>query len=120
MTISRGVIEGKDASGNWIKTDARTIQGNSGGAGVDSRGRLVGIPTKVEAEDQALDKNGDGQTDATRRYGAIGYLRPAHLVGEMLSELAGRKTPSPAFAHAGSRASRGGRGRDFRGGALRP
>lgn len=108
VTISRGVIEGKDSLGNWIKTDARTIQGNSGGAAVNSRGRLVGIPTKVEAEDQALDKNGDGKTDATRRYGAIGYLRPAHLLAEMLSELPEPKPrPKPAPTRATGAADSG-------------
>ena len=49
-TVNRGVVEGKDLLGNWIKTDARVIHGNSGGAAVNSDGKLVGIPTKVVAD----------------------------------------------------------------------
>lgn len=87
VTISPGVVEGKDILGNWIKTDARVIHGNSGGAAVNSEGKLIGIPTKVVADEQPIDKDGDGFPDGYRRYGAVGFLRPAHLVGEMLAQL---------------------------------
>ncbi|MGA9771929.1 MAG: trypsin-like peptidase domain-containing protein [Blastocatellia bacterium] len=92
VTISEGVIEGKDILGNWIKTDARVIHGNSGGAAVDAEGKLIGIPTKVEADDQEIDNNGDGFPDAKRRYGAVGFLRPAHLVATMIARLADKDT----------------------------
>lgn len=87
VTVNRGVVEGKDILGNWIKTDARIIHGNSGGAAVNSEGKLIGIPTKVVADEQPIDKDGDGFPDDYRRYGAVGFLRPAHLVGEMLAQL---------------------------------
>lgn len=87
VTISTGVVEGRDVLGNWIKTDARVIHGNSGGAAVNSEGKLIGIPTKVVADEQPIDKDGDGFPDGYRRYGAVGFLRPAHLVGEMLAQL---------------------------------
>lgn len=87
VTLSEGVIEGKDTLGNWIKTDARIIHGNSGGAAVNRDGKLIGIPTKVEADDQELDKDGDGFPDAKRSYGAVGYLRPANLVAAMLAKI---------------------------------
>jgi S1-C subfamily serine protease len=85
--VNRGVVEGKDILGNWIKTDARVIHGNSGGAAVNSEGRLIGIPTKVVADDQPVDTNGDGFPDNYRRYGAVGFLRPSHLVAELLAKL---------------------------------
>lgn len=87
VTVNRGVVEGRDILGNWIKTDARVIHGNSGGAAVNSEGKLIGIPTKVVADEQPIDKDGDGFPDDYRRYGAVGFLRPAHLVGEMLGQL---------------------------------
>jgi S1-C subfamily serine protease len=87
VTINRGVVEGKDLLGNWIKTDARVIHGNSGGAAVNSEGRLIGIPTKVEADQQPVDTNGDGFPDDYRRYGAVGFLRPSNLVAELLAKL---------------------------------
>jgi S1-C subfamily serine protease len=87
ITVNRGVVEGKDILANWIKTDARVIHGNSGGAAVNSEGRLIGIPTKVEVDEQPIDKNGDGFPDDFRRYGAVGFLRPAHLVGDMIGQL---------------------------------
>jgi S1-C subfamily serine protease len=37
VTVNEGVVEGKDIVGNWIKTTARLIHGNSGGAAVDRR-----------------------------------------------------------------------------------
>src|SRR5207244_9550044 len=81
VTVNRGVVEGRDLLGNWIKTDARVIHGNSGGAAVTSDGKLVGIPTKVVADEQPIDKDGDGFPDDYRRYGAVGFLRPAYLIG---------------------------------------
>jgi S1-C subfamily serine protease len=74
VTVNTGVIEGKDSLDEWIKTDARLIHGNSGGAAVDSAGRLIGIPTRVVVDN-----------DNERAYGAVGYLRPAHLVAAMIS-----------------------------------
>ena len=87
VTLSTGFVEGKDIVKNWIKTDARVIHGNSGGAAVNNEGKLIGIPTKVEADVQPVDRNGDGSPDGLRRYGAVGFLRPAHLVEAMITEL---------------------------------
>lgn len=87
ITVNSGVVEGKDLLGNWIKTDARVIHGNSGGAAVNSEGRLIGIPTKVVADEQPVDRDGDGFPDDSRRYGAVGFLRPSHLVAEMIDQL---------------------------------
>ena len=87
VTVSRGVVEGKDILANWIKTDARMIHGNSGGAAVNGEGKLIGIPTKVVADEQPVDKNGDGFPDGYRRYGAVGFLRPSHLIVEMLARI---------------------------------
>ena len=106
VTISEGVIEGKDILGNWIKTDARVIHGNSGGAAVNAEGKLIGIPTKVEADDQEIDKDGDGFPDAKRRYGAVGFLRPAHLVTTMIAQLADKDMPLRTSAPSGQAESR--------------
>ncbi len=99
ITLSQGVVEGKDILANWIKTDARMIHGNSGGAAVNSEGRLIGIPTKVEADEQQIDRDGDGFPDDSRRYGAVGFLRPSHLVAEMIAKLndgASENRPPPS------------------------
>lgn len=85
VTVNRGTVEGKDALGKWIKTDARLIHGNSGGAAVSLDGKLIGIPTKVVADAKRIDKNGDGLPDDYRSYGAVGFLRPAYLVSMMLA-----------------------------------
>lgn len=98
VTVNRGVVEGRDILGNWIKTDARVIHGNSGGAAVNGEGRLIGIPTKVVADEQPIDTNGDGFPDDYRRYGAVGFLRPSQLVAEMLAKLdsGGENTAVPS------------------------
>jgi hypothetical protein len=59
---------------------------------VSAEGKLIGIPTKVEADDQEIDRDGDGFPDARRRYGAVGFLRPAHLVAAMVAQLDNQDT----------------------------
>ncbi|HYP28101.1 MAG TPA: trypsin-like peptidase domain-containing protein [Blastocatellia bacterium] len=96
VTVNTGIVEGTDVLENWIKTDARLIHGNSGGAAVDSEGKLIGIPTKVVADRQPVDKNGDGFPDEFRFYGAVGFLRPAHLLLAMLEQLETRGMEAPS------------------------
>ena len=100
ITVNQGVVEGKDVLGNWIKTDARVIHGNSGGAAVDLEGKLIGIPTKVVADSQPVDKNGDGFPDDYRYYGAVGFLRPAHLVRAMIDQLGKAQSAPPVTKSA--------------------
>lgn len=101
VTISHGAVEGKDRLHHWIKTEGRIMHGNSGGAAVTNDGKLVGIPTKVLADTQPIDTNGDGFPDAARVYGAVGFLRPSHLIADMISKLGQHvinttaETPSP-------------------------
>src|SRR5262245_31236373 len=89
VTVNEGVVEGKDIVGNWIKTSARLIHGNSGGAAVDSKGRLIGIPTKVIIDKSLLRKSGPlpGDTAAAYQAAAVGFLRPARLVQAMLASV---------------------------------
>jgi S1-C subfamily serine protease len=95
VTISRGVVEGKDMIGNWIKTDARIIHGNSGGAAINTRGELIGIPTRVVADAQPIDKDGDGFPDEIKVFGAVGFLRPAHLIKAMMAQLGRAENSAP-------------------------
>jgi S1-C subfamily serine protease len=95
VTVSPGTIEGKDILENWIKTDARLIHGNSGGAAVDSEGRLIGIPTKVLVDRQPTDKDGDGFPDGFYSLGAVGFLRPAHIIGAMLTQIGDSEARRP-------------------------
>jgi S1-C subfamily serine protease len=83
VTVNLGVVEGKDSANEWIKTDGRLIHGNSGGAAVNADGKLVGIPTKVVVD-----------ADSARLYGAVGYLRPANLVAELVAQLDTARSPN--------------------------
>lgn len=87
VTVNTGIVEGKDLLEEWIKTDARLIRGNSGGAAVNGNGKLIGIPTKIVVDSQEIDKDGDGFPDITQSYGAVGFLRPAYLITAMLGQL---------------------------------
>ncbi|MBI3649650.1 MAG: trypsin-like peptidase domain-containing protein [Acidobacteria bacterium] len=80
ITINTGVVEGKDNLDNWIKTDARMIHGNSGGAAVNADGKLIGIPTKVMYDTRKTEKE-------DQQIGAVGYLRPADLLVEMMKKI---------------------------------
>ncbi|MEW6127945.1 MAG: trypsin-like peptidase domain-containing protein [Acidobacteriota bacterium] len=88
VTTNAGVVQGKDMVENWIKTDARLLHGNSGGAAIDERGRLIGIPTKVEVDRTLLRKAAENNhTNAVSDVYAIGYLRPSNLIAKMVETL---------------------------------
>lgn len=92
ITVNPGVVEGKDALDDWIKTNGRLLHGNSGGAAVNSEGKLIGVPTRVVVD-----------SDAEKTYGSVGYLRPAHLVAAMISkyqeaEMSAAQKPAPTVA----------------------
>ncbi len=92
ITVNPGVVEGRDALDDWIKTNGRLLHGNSGGAAVNSEGKLIGVPTRVVVD-----------SDAEKTYGSVGYLRPAHLVAAMISnyqeaEMKAAQKPVPTVA----------------------
>ena len=62
ISATRGIVSGFEHAdfGTLIKTDAEITSGNSGGAALDERGRLIGVPSSVV-------ENGSGQ---------IGYVHP--------------------------------------------
>jgi len=62
ISATRGIVSGFEHAdfGTLIKTDAEITNGNSGGAALDERGRLIGVPSSVV-------ENGAGQ---------IGYVHP--------------------------------------------
>jgi Carboxypeptidase regulatory-like domain len=56
---------------------------------------LIGIPTKVIADSQPVDRDGDGFPEDVRVFGAVGFVRPSHLVSAMLAELDTHATRTP-------------------------
>jgi S1-C subfamily serine protease len=62
ITATRGIVSGFERAdfGRLIKTDAEITRGNSGGAAIDERGLLIGVPSSTV-------ENGSGQ---------IGYVHP--------------------------------------------
>ena len=75
----------------WITTDASISGGSSGGTGVDTTGRLIGVPTLAGQLDcRPGDTNGDGAVTAedvgcVPIGGSLGQLRPINLAKPMLS-----------------------------------
>lgn len=73
VTVSKGIISGFafENGVQWIKTDAAISGGNSGGAALDSKNRLIGVPTMFSQTSdgrgtdcrKAADTNGDGVVD---------------------------------------------------------
>ena len=71
ITFSRGIVSGflQEDGVRWIKTDAQLSGGNSGGPAFNSRGELVGVPTRASASSSGdivdcrivEDTNGDGR-----------------------------------------------------------
>ncbi len=96
VTFTNGVVSGFASQNgigdrSWIKTDATIAGGNSGGAGFDDEGRLVGVPTQASASSSGdvvdcrviTDTNGDGSIDGADQCVPIGGflngLRPINL-----------------------------------------
>jgi hypothetical protein len=77
VTVTRGIVAGFERRGRalHIKTDAMINAGNSGGAALDERFELVGLPTETIS-----DEEGNGQ---------IGFVRPIWLVPGEWWQLAG-------------------------------
>jgi S1-C subfamily serine protease len=108
ITISKGIVSGftKDSGVSWIKTDASVSGGNSGGAAVNGKGELIGVPTMASAgEDGEIvdcrpvtDTNRDGVID---RYddcvpigGFLNLLSPASRAEVLLAQAKTSSTDS--------------------------
>lgn len=108
VTVNPGIVEGKDVVDNWIKSDARLIHGNSGGAAVNTEGKLIGIPTKVVLDQRLIDKETGTTLDNKGAYNSVGvgFLRPVSLVAAMLTQLdepgKNPNPPSPAASSTGA------------------
>ena len=85
-SVTLGIVSGLERYGlqlsayeNYIQTDAAIHLGNSGGALIDSRGRLVGINTLIYTgtQDQRTDANGIG----------INLATPSNLVNTVIDDL---------------------------------
>ncbi len=98
VTTNAGVVQGKDLIENWIKTDARLLHGNSGGAAIDDKGKLIGIPTKVEVDRPLVKRTPNIYSKEIEQVYAIGYLRPSNLIAKMLETLRYRESKPPTMA----------------------
>jgi len=74
ITLTRGTVSG--FLDNWIKTDAETNHGNSGGAAINAAGELIGVPTAGNSEDPGVE----------RLPGKIGLIRPINLAHNLLEQ----------------------------------
>nr|HID15118.1 hypothetical protein [Anaerolineae bacterium] len=122
ITLTEGAVSGftreRGIEGRaWIKTDAVSAGGNSGGLASDMGGHIVGVPTQVgygQAERVAdcrylADTNDDGvinQYDTCIPVGGfINALRPINLAKPLIEAartgIAPRPTPKPAIPPSG-------------------
>jgi S1-C subfamily serine protease len=97
LTYTTGVVSGFNfeqgaKNRSWITTDATLSGGSSGGAAVNRRGQLVGVPTQGSALDcRPFDTNGDGELNAQDVGcipvgGSIGQIRPINLAWPLLEQ----------------------------------
>ena len=102
VTFTQGSVSGFTTepgvgSRAWIKTDATTAGGNSGGTAIDQQGRLVGVPTQAGTGAGAPltdcrrieDTNGDGAVDdldsCVPLGGFLNGLRPINLAKALIA-----------------------------------
>ena len=75
ITLTRGTVSGFVEG--WIKTDAETNPGNSGGAAINTAGELIGVPSAGYVE--------GSNTDA-RLPGKLGLIRPINAAQSLLEQ----------------------------------
>ncbi|MCB0021444.1 MAG: trypsin-like peptidase domain-containing protein [Caldilinea sp.] len=75
ITLTRGTVSGFVEG--WIKTDAETNPGNSGGAAINTAGELVGVPSAGYLESSEVD---------SRLPGKLGLIRPVNAAQALLRE----------------------------------
>jgi len=90
LTVTAGAIsgflsqEGVDVPRAWFKTDTTISFGNSGGAAVNTRGELVGVPTQGRSNE----------------IGSIAHLRPIALALPLIEAARAGDTNTPVGASA--------------------
>jgi S1-C subfamily serine protease len=98
LTYTAGIVSGflfeKEIDGTaWINTDAVTSGGNSGGAAVNDRGELIGVPTSGSSLDcRPGDTNRDGaigpdDVGCVPTGGSLTQLRPIDLAKPLLASV---------------------------------
>lgn len=78
-------VVGLDDREDWIKVEGSLMRGVSGGAVVDARGQLVGIPTRVQTDQDVELLDDDNLPVGTVRLGSVGYLRASKAVLRFLA-----------------------------------
>lgn len=97
-TVTEASVLGMDEGEGWIKVDGGLMRGVSGGAAVDERGELVGIPTRVVA-DQAVPFFGDQDVPmGSVVMGAVGFVRSVDEVRAFLANTPAPSAPAPEFS----------------------
>jgi uncharacterized protein YkwD len=110
ITVSKGVVSGftQDAGVTWIKTDASISGGNSGGAAVNSKGELIGVPTMASSGEDGktvdcrpvVDTNKDGKVTDLDECKSIGgflnLLSPTERATSLLGATDMTKSSDPA------------------------
>jgi S1-C subfamily serine protease len=75
ITLTRGTVSG--FVDGWIKTDAETNPGNSGGAAINTAGELIGVPSAGYVE------SGDADDILP---GKLGLIRPINVAQSLLEQ----------------------------------
>ncbi len=83
VTVIEGRVAGKDAVNQWLKLDASVSRGYSGGAVVNARGELVGVPAEIRADIENL--GGGSAREAAVLYGLLSWVRPVELVARLVA-----------------------------------
>jgi Trypsin-like peptidase domain len=84
-TVSNVNVVGFETSEGWIKVEGSVLHGASGGAVVNERGELVGIPLQVKADYMPL-LNDDDLPLGYLTLGKVGFVRSAEKIGAFLSQ----------------------------------
>jgi S1-C subfamily serine protease len=99
VTVIEGHVAGKDLANQWLKLDAAISRGYSGGAVVNRRGELIGVPTEIRADIEDLRDDPAAGGEARVLYGLMSWVRPSEMVTRLLaSPRTAELAPEPAAA----------------------
>jgi S1-C subfamily serine protease len=100
-TVTRAGVVGMDERDGWIKVDGGMMHGVSGGAAVDERGDLIGIPTMVQADHHVPFFGDDDMPQGSLTLGTVGFVRSVEALRRFLSANAATQPLVPAPPQAG-------------------
>lgn len=95
-TVVQTSVVGVDEQQGWIKVEGSMMRGGSGGAAINGRGELVGIPTMIQVDQEVPFFGDEDAPIGNVVIGQVGFVRSADVVRSFLSGVQAGPALDPA------------------------